>query len=232
MSRRHTTRTLAGEPAACLCTFVERLLDDPERRQVEARVQRPRRALDVQRHRHAGRAGALDQARQLRQPGLRRQLGVRRRPRAARPAAAASRPAPPRPSAGSRAAACAPAPGPAPAPPRRRRPGSRSRSASARRRRAARARSARAPRHAIRAAARARARARRQSRRWCVCARCGHEPAGQHRKQHAVRRRRTRPCLVVEIRAASPRRDVRGDHPTRARSTYAATEYISTKIAT
>ena len=55
----------------------QRLLDDPERGEIEARRQGPRFALDVERHGRSRRAGALDQRRQLREPGLGSELGAR-----------------------------------------------------------------------------------------------------------------------------------------------------------
>ena len=70
----------------------ERLLDDAVGRQVDRRRQRPRRALDLERDRQAGRAHLLDEA--VEPPEARLRL-VARRPRAERRAPGAGRRAPP-----------------------------------------------------------------------------------------------------------------------------------------
>ena len=150
-----------GRAGGVLVHVRQRLLDDPVRRQVEARgaaaAARPRRgASPASRPRARARPAPASRA----SPGCGASSGAgvvlaqhaQQPPHLGQRLLGRAR--------GSRAAACGPVPGPAPAPPRRRRPGSRSRSARARRRRASRARSARAPRSPPAArSARARARA-------------------------------------------------------------------------
>ena len=68
-------RSPARRPRAC-CTLVSASWTIRYARQVEARGQRARLALDLERHRHPRRAGALDQRRELGQPGLRREVGA------------------------------------------------------------------------------------------------------------------------------------------------------------
>ncbi|GAA1159581.1 hypothetical protein GCM10009654_14690 [Streptomyces hebeiensis] len=58
----------------------QRLLDDPVDRELSARRYGPRGAVDRETYRQAGRSGALDQAVQVRETGLRSEFGRGGRP--------------------------------------------------------------------------------------------------------------------------------------------------------